>query len=226
MLTLFKSFRSTVNPFWSRDWFSPIKVLVDKDSGAPCGIQSPNANGPDGIWTPIDITAAQAASPTAEMITDLNATYRLNVAPYTRYHSDGTQLQAFGSDTTPISAADVANPSAALLADTSATYQLNVSPYTRYYSNGTTLVAGGVVTISAATAAAPTAAILADIYSTYQLDSLPYTRFRSDGNALLALDGSNYVPASGWYNNTAVISSFHVKDPIGVHVRGTLHVRA
>ena len=97
--SIFKSFRSTVTPFISRDWFSPIRMLVDPTTGAPVGIQSPNANGPDGIWTPIDVTAAQLLAPTALMLADLNAVYRLNVAPYTRYVSNGTSLQSFsGSD--------------------------------------------------------------------------------------------------------------------------------
>lgn len=96
-IRIFKSFRSTVTPFLSRDWFSPIKMLVDPTTGAPVGIQSPNANGADGIWTPIDVTAAQIASPSPGMVADLNATYRLNVAPYARYQSDGSQLVPVGA---------------------------------------------------------------------------------------------------------------------------------
>lgn len=93
-MSIFRSFRSTASPFLSRQWPANLKLLVDPVTGAPTGIESPNANGPDGIWTPVDLTAAQIASPTALMIADLNATYRLNVAPYTRYQSDGTTLQA------------------------------------------------------------------------------------------------------------------------------------
>ena len=95
-ITLFKSFRSTVTPFLPSAWIPGLKLLVDPGTGAPVGIQSQNANGPDGIWTPIDLTAAQIAAPTAAMLADLNATYRLNVAPYTRYISDGTQLVLAG----------------------------------------------------------------------------------------------------------------------------------
>lgn len=46
---------------------------------------------------PVILTAAQIASPTAAMLADLSATYRLNVAPYTRYYSDGTGLVAGGT---------------------------------------------------------------------------------------------------------------------------------
>lgn len=91
-MSIFKSFRSTVAPFIPRMWPNNLKLLVDPVTGAPTGIESPNASGPDGIWTPVDVTAAQLASPSAAMLADLNAVYRLNVAPYDRYHSDGTIL--------------------------------------------------------------------------------------------------------------------------------------
>lgn len=93
---MFKSFRSTITPFEPRNWIPTLRLLVDPISGAPTGIESPNANGPDGIWTPVDLTAAQIAAPTAAMIADLNATYRLNVAPYTRYQSNGADLVEMG----------------------------------------------------------------------------------------------------------------------------------
>lgn len=91
-ITTFKSFLSTVTPFRPAGIFATRRVLVDPTTGAPCGIQTDTGNGPDGIWTPIDVTAAQVLAPTAGMIADLNAVYRLNVAPYTRYTSNGTQL--------------------------------------------------------------------------------------------------------------------------------------
>lgn len=93
-IAVFKSWVSTVTRFLPTALNSNLKLLVDPTTGAPAGIQSQNDNGPDGIWTPIDITAAQLASPTAGMLADLNATYRLNVAPYSRYHSDGAELVA------------------------------------------------------------------------------------------------------------------------------------
>lgn len=89
---IFRSFISTVSPFRPAGIFATRRVLVDPTTGAPVGIQSDAANGPDGIWTPIDITAAQSGAPTAAMLADLNATYRLNIAPYTRFQSNGTRL--------------------------------------------------------------------------------------------------------------------------------------
>jgi hypothetical protein len=95
--SLFKSFLSTVTPFRVGQAVGLHKVLEDPTTGAPVGIQTTRGNGPDGIWTPIDVTAAQIAAPTAGMIADLNATYRLNVAPYSRYQSNGTTLVALGA---------------------------------------------------------------------------------------------------------------------------------
>lgn len=89
---IFKSFVSTINPFRPAGIFATRRVLTDSTTGAPVGIQNDNANGADGIWAPIDITAAQVTSPSAVMLADLNATFRLNVAPYTRYRSNGSQL--------------------------------------------------------------------------------------------------------------------------------------
>src|SRR5512146_1644317 len=97
-IKIFRSFRSTVTPFLPRDWFYPVKVLVDPTTGSPTGIQSPNGGGPDGIWAPIDLSAAQITNPTAEILADLNATYRLNQAPYSRYYSNGESLVSIGDD--------------------------------------------------------------------------------------------------------------------------------
>lgn len=92
----FKSFLSTVNPFKQAGIFATRRVLADSITGAPVGIQNDGANGADGIWAPIDITAAQAAAPSASMLADLNATFRLNVTPYTRFVSNGASLVAYG----------------------------------------------------------------------------------------------------------------------------------
>lgn len=100
----FRSFRSTVTPLVPRRVDSKISLLLDPN-GSPVGFQSTSANGPDGIWTPTDLTAGQIASPSADIIADLNATYRLNVAPYTRYQSTGAAL-------VPVSSAGSANLSA------------------------------------------------------------------------------------------------------------------
>jgi hypothetical protein len=91
-MAIFKSFISTVNPFRAGGIFATRRVLVDPVTGSPVGIQTDGANGPDGVWAPVDITATQVTNPPAAMLADLNATYRLNVYPYTRYTSDGTQL--------------------------------------------------------------------------------------------------------------------------------------
>lgn len=93
-ISIFKSFLSTINPFRQGGILANMQILTDSTTGAPVGIKNPNANGADGIWTPIDITAAQIVSPSAAMLADLNATYRLNVAPYTRYMSNGQALTA------------------------------------------------------------------------------------------------------------------------------------
>lgn len=97
-VSIFKAFISTINPFRPAGIFATRRVLVDSTTGAPVGIQSDAANGPDGIWTPVDITAAQAANPSASMLADLNAVYRLNVSPYTRYVSNGAALSAYGGN--------------------------------------------------------------------------------------------------------------------------------
>ncbi len=46
--------------------------------------------------TPITITAGEQAAPTAEMLANIWCTYQLNVAPYTRYRSDGVSIIAEG----------------------------------------------------------------------------------------------------------------------------------
>lgn len=92
MILNFKSFVSTAAPWLPRSWAAPLQLLVDSQTGAPIGIQNKNAVGPDGIWIPVQVTAAQIASPTSAMIADLNATFCLNVAPFTRYQSNGTTL--------------------------------------------------------------------------------------------------------------------------------------
>jgi hypothetical protein len=141
-ISLFKSFRSSVTPFIATGWTNALKLLVDPQTGAPVGIQSQNANGPDGIWTPIDLTAAQIAAPTPAMIADLNATYRLSVAPYTRYQSDGTQLVAIGwevgdGSTFPGSTLQTVPPGTPLLT-------IGVNSYAYVYSPFTVQNAAGV----------------------------------------------------------------------------------
>lgn len=99
-LSIFKAFRSTVTPPNVRPITSVDRLLVDPVTGAPIGLQNPDANGPDARFTPVDVTPAQVLAPTVAMIADIDATYRLSVVPYARYRSDGTQLvPADGSGT-------------------------------------------------------------------------------------------------------------------------------
>ena len=91
-LPIFQSFFPTAVKWLNTSWRDTFKVIVHDQTGAPIGLTSQNANGPQGIWAPTPITAAQVASPDPLMIADLNATFQLNVAPYSRYRSDGTQL--------------------------------------------------------------------------------------------------------------------------------------
>lgn len=97
-ISVFRAFASTINPFRPGGIFATRRVLVDSTTGAPVGIQNDSANGPDGFWVPTDITAAQVTSPPAAMLADLNATYRLNAAPWTRYVSNGQALVAYGGN--------------------------------------------------------------------------------------------------------------------------------
>lgn len=91
-LPIFQSFYPTVVKWINSAWRDSFKVIVDNNTGAPIGLVSQNANGPQGIWAPTPLSEAQILAPSAAMLADLNATYQLNVAPYSRYYSDGTQL--------------------------------------------------------------------------------------------------------------------------------------
>lgn len=99
-LTMFRAFRSTVTAFTERMISSTDRWLVDPVTGAITGVQSPTANGPDARFVPVDITAAQLANPPAAMLADIDATYRLNVAPFPRYFSNGTLMLPLGSSET------------------------------------------------------------------------------------------------------------------------------
>ena len=86
------TFRSTVSPAQPRKPWNNFKFLVDPVSGAPVGIDNPNATGADGMWAPVEVTSAQISSPPAAMLADINSVFRLNVAPYTRFVSTGSAL--------------------------------------------------------------------------------------------------------------------------------------
>lgn len=91
-IPLFKSFVSTVTPFVRGRKAAEYNVIEHPTTGAPVGLQTKSGNGADGIWAPVDLSSAQLATPTPAMLADLNATYRLNESPYTRYVSNGTDL--------------------------------------------------------------------------------------------------------------------------------------
>lgn len=91
-LPIFQSFYPTVVKWVSSAWRDSYRVITDNNTGAPIGLVSQNANGPQGIWAPTPLSTDQILSPSAAMLADLNATYQLNEAPYSRYRSDGTQL--------------------------------------------------------------------------------------------------------------------------------------
>lgn len=97
-VTIFSAFRSTVTAFTERLLSSTDRWLVDPVTGAITGVQTPTATGANARFVPVDITQAQVTSPPPLMVADLDAVFRLNVAPYTRYYSDGTELQAYGAE--------------------------------------------------------------------------------------------------------------------------------
>ena len=90
------SFRSTVNPPFPRAIGPYERWLADPATGAIVGIMNPNAGGKDTYFAPISVTADQLQNPTPEMLTMVDATFALNVAPYTRYYSTGSTLLGLG----------------------------------------------------------------------------------------------------------------------------------
>lgn len=91
-LPIFQTFYPTTVKWFNTSWRDSYKVVTDNRTGAPVGLVSQNASGPQGIWAPTPVTTDQILSPSAAMIADINATYQLDEAPYSRYISDGTQL--------------------------------------------------------------------------------------------------------------------------------------
>lgn len=91
-IPIFQSFYPTVVKWVNSAWRDSYRVITDNNTGAPIGLVSQNANGPQGIWAPTPLSTDQILSPSAAMLADLNATYQLNEAPYSRYRSDGAQL--------------------------------------------------------------------------------------------------------------------------------------
>ena len=91
-LPIFQSFFPTVVKWVNTAWRDSYKIITDNRTGAPIGLVSQNANGPQGIWAPTPLSTAQILAPSAEMLADLNATYQLDESPYSRFRSDGIQL--------------------------------------------------------------------------------------------------------------------------------------
>lgn len=94
-LPIYQSFMPTVVRWLNTAWRDSFKVIVDNNTGAPVGLVSQNANGPQGIWGLTPLSNDQITNPSAAMIADIGATYQLNEAPYTRYYSDGDSLVPF-----------------------------------------------------------------------------------------------------------------------------------
>lgn len=92
MLPIFQSFYPTVVKWANAAFRADMRVIVDNRTGAPIGLVSQNANGPEGIWAPTPLSTAQINAPAPQILADLNATFQLDEAPYSRYRSDGTQL--------------------------------------------------------------------------------------------------------------------------------------
>lgn len=85
-------FQSTEKPTLPRAVTPATKMLVDASSGAPVGIQNPNANGEDFLPLPAHVSQAQIDNPTQAMIDDIDATYMLTDAPHNRWRSNGSVL--------------------------------------------------------------------------------------------------------------------------------------
>ena len=97
-IPVFRSFMPTVVRWVNSAWRDSFRIIVDNTTGAPIGLVSQNSNGPEGIWAPTPLSTAQILAPTATILADLNATYQLDEAPYSRYYSDGSQLVPFSGE--------------------------------------------------------------------------------------------------------------------------------
>ncbi len=91
-LPIFQSFYPTAVKWINAAFRAEYRIIVDNRTGAPIGLVSPNANGPEGIWAPTPLTAEQIVGPDDAILADLNATYQLDEYPYSRYRSDGITL--------------------------------------------------------------------------------------------------------------------------------------
>lgn len=94
------SFRSTARPPFPRQIGPYDKWLVDPTTGAPVGILNPNAGGKDGYFAPIMLTVSQIENPSDEILAMTDVQFQLNVAPWTRYTSNGNELVSATGGTT------------------------------------------------------------------------------------------------------------------------------
>ena len=86
------TFRRHITPPQPRTFGPYDRLLVDPTNGNPIGIANPNANGDHGYFYPIPLSAAQIADAHADILANTYVTYCLDVAPFTRYYSDGSEL--------------------------------------------------------------------------------------------------------------------------------------
>lgn len=100
------TYKSTVTPPRPRRIGAYDNWLTDPTTGSPVGVQNTSGSGEDAYFNPVELTAAQIASPTEDMLAAIEVTYRLNEEPYTRYMSNGTTLVGLesggGVDTNPV----------------------------------------------------------------------------------------------------------------------------
>ncbi|MEI6085407.1 MAG: hypothetical protein WCS70_14065 [Verrucomicrobiota bacterium] len=85
-----------MNPPFPRAIGPYDKWLADPATGAIVGMMNPNSGGKDTYFAPISVTVGQLQNPTPEMLAMVDATFALNVAPYTRYYSTGSMLLGLG----------------------------------------------------------------------------------------------------------------------------------
>jgi len=83
---------STVEPT-QQEKISPWhEWLFDAKNGDLLGVKNYHSSGDDLRPLPVALTAAQIAAPTADMLAHTKLTFALDVAPFTRWRSNGTAL--------------------------------------------------------------------------------------------------------------------------------------
>lgn len=87
---------STTAPTNQEKVLSSHEWLVEASTNDLVGVKNYHSTGKDFLPLPILLTAAQIAAPTADILAATEYTYSLNVAPFTRYRSNGTSLVVMG----------------------------------------------------------------------------------------------------------------------------------